>query len=600
MYILGLSCHYHDAAAVLLKDGLLIAAAEEERFSRKKHDYDFPQKAIDFCLQQAGITTKELDYVVFYEKPLRKFERILLSTLQMFPQSYKVFRESMITWFNEKLWIQGTILTKLDIPDEKLLFVEHHLSHAASAFFCSPYEESAILTVDGVGEWTTATVGKATAFWENGKGQGQSNQIDLFNEVKFPHSLGLLYSAFTAFLGFQVNEGEYKVMGMAPYGRPTRLEDVYKLIEVGKDGSFRLNMEYFSFHHSTSRTFNDNFVKLFGEPRVHDADFYTTLTHPKKDHPGWNEATARQNQYYADIAASIQTATEEILLKMAGYAYERTGSKRLCIAGGVGLNSVANGRILRETPFEDVYIQPAAGDSGGALGAALYAYHVLLGKPRQFVMEHGYWGKSYTPDEIKRDIESTGRSHQRIENVDKIAELMVEDLLAGKVISLYQDRFEWGPRALGNRSILADPRRAEMKGVVNERIKFREPFRPFAPVILEERAAEFYEGIGPTGRHYPLRYMLMVCQTKPGQGEKVQAVTHEGGSGRVQTVRREWNPLYYRAIELFGQATGVPVLLNTSFNLRGEPIVTTPANALNTFGKSDIDTLYMDGFVVRK
>lgn len=600
MYILGISCHYHDAAAALLKDGLLVAASEEERFSRKKHDYDFPKKAIDFCLKQAGITTKELDYVVFYEKPLRKFERILLSTLQMFPQSYTVFRESMITWFNEKLWIQGTILTKLDIPDEKLLFVEHHLSHAASAFFCSPYEESAILTVDGVGEWTTATVGKATAFWENGKGKGQSNTIDLFNEVKFPHSLGLLYSAFTAFLGFQVNEGEYKVMGMAPYGRPTRLEDVYKLIEVGNDGSFRLKMDYFTFHHSTSRTFSDKFVKLFGEPRVHDADFYTTLTHPKKDYPGWNEALAKQNQYYADIAASIQTATEEILLKMARYAYERTGSKRLCIAGGVGLNSVANGRILRETPFEDVYIQPAAGDSGGALGAALYAYHVLLGKPRQFVMEHAYWGKSYSPDEIKQDIGATGRNYHRVENTDKVAELMVEDLLAGKVIGLYQDRFEWGPRALGNRSILADPRRAEMKGVVNERIKFREPFRPFAPVILEERAADFYEGLGPTGRHYPLRYMLMVCQTKPGQGEKVQAVTHEGGSGRVQTVRREWNPLYYRAIELFGQATGVPVLLNTSFNLRGEPIVTTPANALNTFGKSDIDTLYMDGFVVRK
>lgn len=596
MYILGLSCHYHDAAAALLKDGLLVAAAEEERFSRKKHDYDFPQKAIDFCLQQAGITAQELDYVVFYEKPLRKFERILLSTLQTFPQSYKVFRESMIAWFNEKLWIQGTILTKLDIPDEKLLFVEHHLSHAASAFFCSPYQESAILTVDGVGEWTTATVGKATAFWE----KGQSNTIDLFNEVKFPHSLGLLYSAFTAFLGFQVNEGEYKVMGMAPYGRPTRVEDVYKLIEVGQDGSFRLNMEYFTFHHSTSRTFSDRFVKLFGQPRVHDADFYTVLTHPKKDHPGWNETMAQQNQYYADIAASIQTATEEILLKMANYAYQRTGSKQLCIAGGVGLNSVANGRILRETPFEDVYIQPAAGDSGGALGAALYAYHVLLGQPRQFVMEHAYWGKSYTPDEIKRDIGATGRSYQRFENVDKVAELMVEDLLAGKVISLYQDRFEWGPRALGNRSILADPRRAEMKGVVNERIKFREPFRPFAPVVLEERAAEFYQGLGPTGRHYPLRYMLMVCQTQPGQGEKVQAVTHEGGTGRVQTVRREWNPLYYRAIELFGQATGVPVLLNTSFNLRGEPIVTTPANALNTFGKSDIDTLYMDGFVVRK
>jgi carbamoyltransferase len=574
----------------------LIAAAEEERFTRVKHDYSFPSHAIEFCLRQAGITGHDLDYVVFYEKPLLKFERILMTTLQTFPQSWAVFRESMITWFNDKLWIKGHILTKLDIPNEKLLFVEHHLSHAASAFFCAPYDEAAILTIDGVGEWTTATVGKATADWD---GQGR-NHIELFGEVKFPHSLGLLYSAFTAFLGFQVNEGEYKVMGMAPYGQPTRVEDVYKLFEVGNDGSFRMNMEYFSFHHSTSKTFNGNFTKVFGEPRVHESDFYTPTTHPKKDHPQWDEATANRNQHYANIAASIQYVTEETMLKMANYAYERTGLKRLCMAGGVALNSVANGRILRETPFEDVYIQPAAGDSGGALGAALYAYHVLLGQPRKFVMEHAYWGQAYAPEEVKSAIEATGRPYQRVEDPERRAEMMVDDMLTGKVIGLFQDRFEWGPRALGNRSILADPRRAEMKGIVNARIKFREPFRPFAPVILEERASEYYADIDDPARNFPLRYMLMVCHTKNGSGDKIQAVTHEGGTGRVQTVRRETNPLYYRTIELFGQATGVPVLLNTSFNLRGEPIVTTPANALNTFGNSDIDTLYVNDFIVRK
>ena len=596
MYILGISCYYHDAAAALLQDGVLVAAAEEERFTRIKHDYGFPSQSIDFCLRQAGITAADLDHVVFYEKPLQKFERILQTTLQTFPKSWGVFRESMITWFNEKLWIKGEILTKLNIPDEKLHFVEHHLSHAASAFFCSPYDEAAILTVDGVGEWTTATIGRATADWD-GKGK---NQINLFGEVKFPHSLGLLYSAFTAFLGFQVNEGEYKVMGMAPYGQPTRVDDVYKLFEVGDDGSFRLNMEYFSFHHSTSKTFNGNFTKLFGDPRVHESDFYTPTTHPKKDHPEWDETTANLNQHYANIAASIQCVTEETMIKMAKYAHQRTGLTKLCMAGGVALNSVANGRILRETPIEDLYIQPAAGDSGGALGAALYVYHVLLGKPRKFVMEHAYWGQAYSPEETRTAIEATGRSYELVEDPERRAQMMVDDMLAGKVIGLQQGRFEWGPRALGNRSILADPRSAEMKNIVNARIKFREPFRPFAPVILEERASEFYDGLGDPARNFSLRYMLMVCPAKDGRGDQMQAVTHEGGTGRVQTVRRESNPLYYRAIELFGQATGVPVLLNTSFNLRGEPIVTTPANALNTFGNSDIDTLYVNDFVVRK
>jgi carbamoyltransferase len=596
MKILGISCYYHDAAAALLDDGNLVAAAAEERFSRQKHDFGFPHQAIQFCLQQAGISANDLDYVVFYEKPLLKFERILMSNLGTFPRSRKLFRESMTSWVDQKLWIKNHILAELNLPVEKLLFVEHHLSHAASAFFCTPYQEAAILTIDGVGEWTTSAIGKGTADWDGNGG----NAIELHQETRFPHSLGLLYSAFTAFLGFRVNNGEYKVMGMAPYGQPTRVDDIYKLIEVGQDGGFRLNMEYFSYHHSLSNTFSSKFVDLFGEPRVHDSVFYTPTTHPQKDHPQWDEFTAQQNQYYADIAASIQNVAEETLLKMANYAHQSTGLSKLCMAGGVALNSVANGRILRETPFEDVYIQPAAGDDGGALGAALYAYHVLLGKPRKFVMEHAYYGKSYSPEEVKSAIDETGRSFQQVEDPEKLANLMVEDVLNGRVISLFQDRFEWGPRALGNRSILADPRSAEMKEIVNARIKFREPFRPFAPVILEEKATEYYADLDDPARHYPLRFMLMVYKTQPNQGEKIQAVSHEGGSGRMQTVRREWNPLYYRAIELFGEATGVPVLLNTSFNLRGEPIVTTPSNALNTFAKSDIDTLYMDGFVVRK
>jgi carbamoyltransferase len=574
MYILGISCYYHDSAAALLCDGQLVAAAEEERFTRKKHDMDYPQHAIDFCFQQAGISAQELDYVVFYEKPLLKFERILMTNLDTFPRSWATFRESMVAWFNEKLWIKGQILGKLPVPADRVLFVEHHLSHAASAFFASPFDEAALLTVDGVGEWTTATLGQATADWD---GTGK-NEITLFSEVKFPHSLGLLYSAFTAFLGFRVNNGEYKVMGMAPYGRPTRVDDIYKLIEVGKDGSFRLNMDCFCFHHSTSRTFNGRFEALFGEPRVHDSIFYTPTTHPNKDHPQWDEATAQYNQHYADIAASIQRVTEETLLGMARHVHERTGLKRLCMAGGVALNSV----------------------SGGALGAALYVHHVLLGKPRSFVQEHNYWGQGYSSSEVQAALDGAAVAYQQVDDLEKLAGLMVDDLLEGKVISLFQGRFEWGPRALGNRSILADPRQAEMKEIVNTKIKFREPFRPFAPVVLEEQATEYYAGLTDPRGHYPLRFMLMVLPVCKEKQAAIPAVTHEGGSGRIQTIRPEWNPLYHRVVERFYEETGVPVLLNTSFNLRGEPIVNTPENALQTFSKSGIDTLYAENYVVRK
>ncbi|RME46965.1 MAG: hypothetical protein D6791_07005 [Chloroflexi bacterium] len=596
MYILGVSCFYHDSAAAILKDGELVAASEEERFSRKKHDSGFPGHAIDFCLRKAGIQPGDLDYVVFYEKPLLKFDRILRSGLATFPQSWLVFREALITWMNEKLWIKALLQEHLpDVPSERFLFVEHHLSHAASAFFASPFEEAAIVTIDGVGEWTTTTVGKGVATWD---GSGE-NRIDLLQELRFPHSLGLLYSAFTAYLGFRVNNGEYKVMGMAPYGEPRYLDLVHKLITVYDDGSFWLDMDYFEFHRSATRTFSDKFIELFGPPRVAESEFYTYTTHPNRDYPGWDDGKAKVNQHYADIAASIQRVTEETILKLVRHAHELTGSKNLCMAGGVALNSVANGRIQREGPFENIYIQPAAGDSGGALGAALYAYHVLLNKPRKFVMEHAYWGESFANGQIGDFLRREGIPFEQVTDEKKLVETIVDTLIRGEVVSLYQGPCEWGPRALGNRSILADPRRHDMKEIVNTKIKFREPFRPFAPVVLEEAASEYF-GIQEPEKEYMPRFMLMVAPVHEDKWDVVPATTHVGGSGRLQTIRREWNPRYYDIVHTFGQATGVPVVLNTSFNLRGEPIVNSPANAFNTFSNSGIDLLVLDNYLIRK
>jgi carbamoyltransferase len=405
-----------------------------------------------------------------------------------------------------------------------------------------------------------------------------------------------LYSAFTAFLGFEVNEGEYKVMGMAPYGEPRYLDKVNKLVVSYDDGSFRLNMDYFSYHYSTSQTFNNKFIKLFGAPRTPNSEFITRQTH--QDISG-HEAEVERNQYYADVAASIQLATEEILLKMANHLYKETGLKQLCMAGGVALNSVANGRILRETPFEDLFIHPAPGDSGGAVGAALYVWHVLLGKPRQFVLEHAFLGQGYEEGEIQTFLEDRQIPYKVYENDEILFDRLVDDLTRGKVIGWFQGRCEWGPRALGNRSILADPRRADMKQIVNSKIKFREPFRPFAPVILEEEAGKFFEGLSDPKRQYPARYMLLVLPWKDNSGNLIPAVNHLG-TGRLQTVRREWNPRYYRLVEKFWEATGVPVLMNTSFNLRGEPIVGSPANAWNTFSKSGIDSLVLGHHLVEK
>ena len=591
MNVLGISCYYHDAAAALLRDGQLVAAAEEERFSRKKHDYDYPQTAINFCLESGGIQGGDVDYVAFFEKPFRKFDRILMTALQTYPKSYKVFRESMITWMIDKLWVATKISSQLGIPKDRILFCEHHMSHAASAFLCSPFEESAILTVDGVGEWVTGT-------WGVGKG----NQIDLRKQMLFPHSLGLLYSAFTAFLGFEVNEGEYKVMGMAPYGRPRYVDKVWKLIRQDSDGSFSLDMDYFCFHRSTDKTFNGRFTQLFGEPRPPKMLFFTQESgFPTYfgDPPANYNELCTLNQHYADIAASIQRVTEEVLLGMARNIKKETGMKRLCIAGGVGLNSVANSRILRETGFEELFVQPSAGDGGGALGAALWADNMVLGNPRRFRMDHAYWGKGYTDGEVSDFLETNHIPYRHIEDDNRLLDVVVDRLQNGKVIGWFQDRFEWGPRALGNRSIIADPRNPHMKDIVNTKIKFREPYRPFAPSVLAECAEKYFD-LPRAAQHYPARYMLYVVPVRECKQSSLPAITHVDGTGRLQTVFRQTNPRYYSLIERFAQATGMPAVMNTSFNLKGEPVVNTPANAFNTYSKSEMDMLVLGNFVVEK
>jgi carbamoyltransferase len=571
MNILGLSFFYHDAAAALLKDGVLVAAGEEERFSRKKHDPGFPVNAVRFCLERAGIQAQDLDYVVFYEKPFLKFERILVTSFATFPKSMAVFRESMLKWLTEKLWVKSVIAEKLGISKKKIIFADHHMSHAASAFYCSPFEEAAILTVDGAGEWSTST-----------QGVGRGTQIDIQREMRFPHSIGLLYSAFTAYCGFEVNEGEYKLMGMAPYGVPRYVDKIKQIIRIGEDGSLWHDMSYFAYHYSASSTLAQRFSDHFGKPP----------RDPK-------EQDKSLDPYYCDVAASIQAVTEEILIKMAKHLQKTTGSKHLCIAGGVGLNCVANAKILRDCGFDQLYVHPAAGDDGGAVGAALWAYHGLLGKPRGFVMEHAYWGSEYSSGRIREFLDKAQIPYEEIGDEGKLCERVADDLLQAKVCGWYQGRFEWGPRALGARSIIADAGHPDMKDIVNSKIKFREAFRPFAPSVLTERCEDLFE-LPNAEKHYPARFMLYVVPVKDGWKEKLPSITHVDGTGRVQCVRKDTAPRYYRLIETFGQASGRPVILNTSFNLKGEPIVETPANAYATFMRSGMDSLILGDFYIDK
>ncbi len=569
MKILGLSFYYHDSSAALVVDGVLVAAAEEERFSRKKHDSGFPELAIDFVLKTGGITRADVDYVVFYEKPFVKFERMLLSAMATFPRSVAVFRESMQRWVTDKLWIKSMMRKELGVPRSKIVFCDHHMSHAASSFYTSPFEEAAILTVDGAGEWSTATYGV-----------GRGNKIEILKELRFPHSLGLLYSAFTAYCGFEINEGEYKLMGMHPYGKPTRVKEIYELIDVAEDGSLWHDMRYFSYHFSRDTTLSDAFGEHFGRP----------ARDPKK-------SDKSLDPFYCDIAASIQQVTEEILLKMITWLHKETGMKHLCMAGGVALNSVANYKLLRNGPFENLYIHPAPGDDGGAVGAAYWAYNHLLGLPRGPGLEHAYLGSSYTDAEVQAFLDRNDIAYERIEDDEAFFEYVAQALADGQVCGWFRGRFEWGPRALGARSIIADPRKPEMKEKLNAKIKFREAFRPFAPSVLEERANEFFD-FPKADEWWPGRFMLYVAPVRPEKRSVLPAITHEDGSGRLQTVYKATNPAYHRVIERFGEITGVPVIMNTSFNLKGEPIVEDPSHAFNTFSLSGMDLLFLNNFIV--
>lgn len=593
MKILGLSFFYHDAAACILVDGIPVAMAEEERFSRKKHDSGFPKLAIYFVLKKANLKADDIDWVVFYEKPFLKFERIIKTGLETFPRAPKVFRESIKHLFLDKLWIRHLIASQLGIDPRKVLFSNHHLSHAASAFFCSPWEKASILTVDGVGEWATTVLAI-----------GEGNKIEILKEIHFPHSLGLLYSAFTAFLGFEVNEGEYKVMGMAPYGTPRYADKVKKLIGFTDDSSFRLDLDYFNFQRSLSETFSNKMVELFDRPRDKDSHFFTRSTGwpsyfgPKPEGEEYLRL-AEEQEYYADIAASIQAVLEEHIIALASHLYKISGIEKLCLAGGVALNSVANWKIMDQTPFKQIYVQPAASDAGGALGAALALYHIAFNKERKFIMDHAYWGVEYSNQEIEEVIKKIQLPYKFVAEEEKLLDIVTGELEEGKVIGWFQGPFEWGPRALGHRSILADPRRAEMKDIVNTKIKFREPYRPFAPSVLAEYAEEFFE-LPNAQSHYPARFMLYVVPVRKDKKSLVPAITHVDGTARPQIVFKETSPRYWKLIEKFKLKTGIPMLLNTSFNLRGEPIVNTPENAINTFLKSEMDLLVLENFIVRK
>lgn len=591
MYILGISCFYHESAACLLKDGKVIAASAEERFSRIKHDSEYPTLAIEFCLKKAGIKVKDLDYVVFYEKPFWKFHRILESTLATYPSSAILFAKAMTNWLTDKLWVRSILSGKLNIHRSKILFVPHHISHAASSFYPSGFEKAAILTVDGVGEWTTTTLGI-----------GSGNKIEIKKEIKFPHSIGLLYSTFTAFLGFEVNDGEYKVMGMAPYGKPLYVNKVKKLINIYKDGSYSLNMEYFTYHKSSTKSYSRKFQKLFGIPRPKDLYFFTKSSgYPSYfgEKPKNYKELCDLNQKYANIATSIQKVTEDLLLGLVNKLYEETKLENLCIGGGVGLNSVANGILLQKSKFKRIFIQPAAGDDGGSMGAAFYAYHQILSKKRIFVQDNCYFGADFTDLEIKKFLKNKKIKYTKILSEEKLTDFLSEELTKDKVIGFFHGRAEWGPRALGARSILASPRKEEMKEIVNTKIKFREPYRPFAPVTMTEKASEYFE-VGTKDHKFLTNFMLGVFQVKKNKRKIIPAVTHIDGSGRFQIINKKQNARYYNIIKKFGKKTGVYVLMNTSFNLKGEPIVNSPENAFNTFKKSGLDILALENYIIRK
>jgi carbamoyltransferase len=560
-HVLGISCFYHDSAAALLRDGEIIAACQEERLSRKRHDANFPANAVRYVLKQGGITPDQLDAVGFYDKPLLKFERMLSTYVATFPRSFNSFRKAMPVWVKEKLWVPSLIRKELTPYKGPIYFAEHHMSHAASCFLVSPFEEAAILTVDGVGEWATASFGV-----------GKGSDITLFKEIRFPHSLGLLYSAFTYYLGFKVNSAEYKVMGLAPYGKPVHFERIMKdMVHLNDDGSFKLNMKYFSYDYGLTMT-NGAFDEFFGGP-------------PRK-------AEAWMSEREFDIAASVQKVCEEVVLKMTNYIHKETGLDNLCMAGGVALNCVANGRVIRETPFKNLFVQPAAGDAGGAVGVAHYLYNTLEKQPRGKAWTHAYLGPSYNDSEIKEYLDKKRVPYEKPEPQELLART-ARFIAEGNVIGWFQGRMEFGPRALGGRSILADPRDPKMRDTLNMKIKFREGFRPFAPSVLADKASEWFDIACDSP------YMLLVAQVREGK-RTIPSVTHVDNSARLQTVTRDESPLYYDLIKEFEKLTGVPIIINTSFNVRGEPIVCTPHDAYLCFMRTNMDHLVVGPYILDK
>ena len=590
--VLGISAFYHDSAAAIIVEGKIIAAAQEERFTRKKHDASYPKHAINYVLKEAGLKLSEVDHVVFYEKPFLKFERLLETYIGFSPSGFKSFSTSMPLWLSEKLFQKKMLYDALKEQDnnfndiKKINFSEHHLSHAASAFFSSPYDEAIILTLDGVGEWATTTVSL-----------GKNNKISILKEIHFPHSLGLLYSAFTYFLGFKVNSGEYKVMGLAPYGEP-KFKDIIleKLIDVKEDGSFRLSMDYFNYATGLTMT-NSKFAKLFNMNR--------------------REPENNLSQIHMDMAASIQAATEEIVLKITRFLSKEYKSENLCMAGGVALNCVANGKILKEGLFKNIWIQPASGDAGGALGAAQAFYYQELDNKRQILktdsMNGSYLGPQFTDDQVENELKSCGANYKKLTQ-DQIINDTAKALSEEKAVGWFQGRMEFGPRSLGNRSIIADPRSENMQKNLNLKVKYRESFRPFAPAVLFEKVSEWFE----INSESP--YMLLVADVKKSKQlqmtneqknlfgidklnvkrSSIPSVTHVDYSARIQTVHKETNPIFYKLIEEFERITKYPILVNTSFNVRGEPIVCTATDAFNCFMGTDLDVLVCNNFILYK
>ncbi len=570
IYVLGISCYYHDASAALLKDGIVIAAAEEERFTRKKHDTSFPVNAINYCLKSENISSNSISYIGFYEKPFIKFERILSQHLETFPLSLKTFISSTPSWINEKLRVVKAIRKKLKYKGG-IMFIEHHLAHAASSFLVSPFHKTAILTVDGVGEWTT------TAY-----GIGEGTDIHLIKEIKFPSSLGLLYSTITAYLGFSVNNSEYKVMGLSPYGDMNPETNKYyqklkKVIDIKEDGSYRLDMDYFVYHF-LDRMPSKKLCELLGGPvRKPDSELA---------------------QRHKDIAAALQMIYEEVMTKMLNHIYNVTKCDNLVISGGCGLNSVYNGKILSTTHYKNVWIQPNSSDGGTSIGVASYIYNTILGHKRNYVMKDSYLGPKFSTAEIKQFLDENHIKYSTLKDERDLIKTSVELLSKDKVIGWFQGAMEWGPRALGSRSILSNAANPKMKDILNLKVKHREKFRPFAPVVCEDDALKYFHCDNPVPE--PTDFMLMVYPIKKEWQGKIPSVTHVDGSGRLQTVRREQNPLYYDLIKEFGNATGIPILINTSFNIRGEPIVCSPYDAYKCMMGTGIDCIVMDKFLIKR